>query len=439
MIGLRRDVDGQCQDVRVDLQGVRFGACGMEMAAGQFLTNTYRLEQLQDMQKVFGSFGVSTPAGKVTFVGNGPVEASPAEQRMVAEWANLVAQEAQTGAGAGYGLGWHREGGIAGFCDDVAVDAGGHATLRSCKAGPETAATWKRLTTDELTQFYGWLDRYGAAEAVQKDPATADAMTVSVIFSGRGSEQAPDVETAAMIGFGGQLLQQWAEATPVNHLLTKAEVNIRKGPGEQFDTIERIAAGQQAFVTGVNNSSAWWRVVCPDNSAGNCWVTGDSTYTEPVAPAGSTGEASIDETGLLAAVVRQVYTVDDTFGGNAKFPVVYLLAVDDAETGAIPYSSPARPVDAPEQKNVVAALTDLPAQFKWVGSAGEVKRDRQGVVEGNGAIITVGKPEPQQDGTVHVNASIYVGPMAAGGQTYVLQREGGVWKVTGKTGASWIS
>jgi hypothetical protein len=74
-----------------------------------------------------------------------------------------------------------------------------------------------------------------------------------------------------------------------------------------------------------------------------------------------------------------------------------------------------------------------------VATAGEVKRDKQGIVEGKGAIITLGNIQPQADGTVQVSASIYVAPMAAGGQTYVLQRDGDTWKVTGKVGPSWIS
>lgn len=446
VVGLRRDVDGQCVDVRIDLRGVMFGSCGVEMASASFLTDTFRLEQLQDMQKVFASFGVSTPAGKVTFVGKGPVETTPVEQRMIAEWANLVARETQAGAGAaGYGLGWKREGGIAGFCDELSVDAGGHATLRSCKS--ETVApTWKRLTAEELTRFYGWLDKFGAAEAQAKDPATADALTVSMVFSGRGNEKAAETDTSAMMEFAAEALRQWAEATPVRYIETSGEVNIRKGPNDQYDVTGKIAGGQQALVTGVNPSSNWWRVVCPDNTVGNCWVFGDPALVKPIAPAGSTGltqggegQAVIDEAGILAAVVRQVYTVDDTFGGNGKFPVVYLLAVEDNEAGAIPYSSPARALAAPTQQGVVAALTGLPVQFKWVDSAGEVKRNSRGDVEGNAAIITVGQVRPQADGTVQVTASIYVGPLAAGGQTYILERQGDAWQVTGKTGASWIS
>ncbi len=305
---------------------------------------------------------------------------------------------------------------------------------------------WTRLTSDELTQFYGWMDQLGAVQAEQKDPAAADQMTVRASFAGRGTGKATTADQDAMLQFGAALLQQWANATPVRYLSLLTDATMRSGPGEQFDALEKLAAGQQALVTGVSQDSKWWRVVCADNTVGNCWVTGDPAVSQPIAPAGSTGlqpgaegQAALDETQVLAAVVRQIYTKDDTFGGNSKLPLVYLLSVDDADGNAIPYSSPARALPAPVQQGVVAALSDLPTQLKWVASAGEVKRDKNNVVEGNGAIITLGKVQPQPDGTVRVTSSIYLGPMAAGGQTYILENQDGKWQVTGTIGAQWIS
>ncbi len=439
VIGLQSD-EGGCFNAHIDLNGVTFGACGEEMASGQFPGDANRVEQLTDMQRIYSSFGASTPAGKVTFVGKGPIEATPVEQRMIAEWANLVAQEVKTGPGvAGYGLAWHREGGIAGFCDDLTVELSGHATLRSCKDATDTAPSWRRLTSEELTTFYGWIDQLGQLEFEQTDAAVADAMTVRGLLAGRGTGEGSEADKAALVQFVSDLLAQWAEATPVQSIDTLAEVNLRQGPNEEFEVIEKIAAGQQALVTGVNRGSTWWRVICPDGTVGHCWVSADATLTRPVTPAGSTGEAPVDETGILAAVVRQVYTVDDTYGGQGNFATVYLLAVDDTETGAIPYSSTARSVPAPVQQGVVAALTDLPSQFKWIATAGEAPRGENNVVEGNGAIVTVGNVRSQPDGTVQVASSIYVGMLAAGGQTYVLERQDGVWKITGTTGTIWIS
>lgn len=439
IVGLRSDMDG-CFEARIDLRGAMFGACGEEMASGQFLANASRLEQLADMQRIYSSFSASTPAGKVTFTGKGPIEPTPIEQRMIAEWANLVAQEIKAGfGGEEYGLAWHREGGIAGFCDDLNVDIGGHAVLRSCRVGPETAPGWRRLTSDELTAFYGWIDQVDQLAFEQTDDAVADAMTIRGSLTGRGARAASEADEAGVLQFVSDLLAQWAEAAPVQIVNTLEMVNIRQGPGEQFEVIETIAAGQQARVTGVNRDSTWWRVICPDDTFGHCWISADGTLTRPVAPAGSTGEAPIDETGILTAVIRQIYTVDDTFGGEGDFTTVYLLAVDDAETGAIPYSSKARSIPAPVQQGILAALTDLPTQFRWIASAGEAPRDEDNVVQGNGAIITLGNIHVQDDGSVRLAASIYVGMLAAGGQTYVLERQDGSWKITGTTGMSWIS
>lgn len=439
IVGLRTVTDG-CFEVRIDLNGIAFGGCGEEMASAPFTAGANRLEQLADMQRTYNSFGASTPAGKVTFAGKGRIEPTPVEQRMIAEWANLVAQEVQAGSGeARHGLVWHREGGIAGFCDELTVEVGGHAVLQSCKDAPETAPGWWRLTSSELTAFYGWIDQMGQLSFEQKDAAVADAMTIRGLLAGRGASAGTAADKAAVLQFVSDLLAQWAEATPVQIVDTVEMVNLRQGPGEQFEVMETIAAGQQVLVTGVNRDSTWWRVICPDDTVGNCWISADATLTRPIAPAGSTGEAPIDETGILTAVIRQVYTVDDTFGGQGNFTTVYLLAVDDAETGAIPYNSKARSVPAPVQQGILAALTDLSSQFKWIASAGEAPRDEENIVQGNGAIITIGNIHVQDDGTVHIAASIYVGMLAAGGQTYVLERHDGAWKITGTTGMSWIS
>ena len=208
------------------LQGVSFGACGGELVATGFVTDTYRAEQLADMQRLYASFGASTPAGKVTFVGNGPVQATPVEQRMIAEWANLVALETRSGTRdrtVRHGVAPRRaESRVS--ATTSAVDSGGHATLSSCKpstASAAGAASWQRLTSDELTQFYGWLDQLGAVQAEQKDPATADQMTVRVTFAGRAEGQATDADKNAMLQFGanpaaavGRILPRPAMSAP---------------------------------------------------------------------------------------------------------------------------------------------------------------------------------------------------------------------------------
>lgn len=70
--------------------------------------------------------------------------------------------------------------------------------------------------------------------------------------------------------------------TAVQYVRAKQDINIRKGPGTQYDIVGGVYAGQTAKVTGVTSADAtWWRVICPDGSVGECWVSADSALTEP--------------------------------------------------------------------------------------------------------------------------------------------------------------
>lgn len=85
--------------------------------------------------------------------------------------------------------------------------------------------------------------------------------------------------------------------TDVQYVRAKQDINIRKGPGTQYDIVGGVYAGQTAKVTGVTNADAtWWRVICPDGSVGECWVSADPALTEPAdAPnAGPTPTASTE-------------------------------------------------------------------------------------------------------------------------------------------------
>jgi ABC-2 type transport system permease protein len=145
---------------------------------------------------------------------------------------------------------------------------------------------------------------------------------------------------------------------------------------------------------------------------------------------------------IYAAVVRQLYTVDHTFGHNPpNFPVVYLVRTTDDSVG-----DPEAPQLAPQvlpdstQIKIVTALDSLPAKLVWVDDADEVPRDDQThAVAGGGAIITLGNIHLQIDGSVLVSAKLFFAPLGATGKTYVLEQLDGEWQVTGDTGVQWMS
>jgi len=147
-------------------------------------------------------------------------------------------------------------------------------------------------------------------------------------------------------------------------------------------------------------------------------------------------EPDIDEVQVYATVIRQVYTIDHTFGQPPNFPNIYLLKTNTLKNGAS-----AQEGDAPTSAADVAiieALSDLPALFTWVTSLDDVPQDSYDTVV-NGAVIRVGPIHPVDDGSLQVTASIYFASLGAGGQTYVLEQENGVWTITGTTGQRWMS
>jgi hypothetical protein len=99
-------------------------------------------------------------------------------------------------------LTWHREGGIAGFCDDLLVYASGDAQAGTCKGGTAKPLAQARLQPEDRAKLEEWANRLASFEYVQTDPAKADAMTIRVIFTGRGKAAATDADK--------QEIQAWA-------------------------------------------------------------------------------------------------------------------------------------------------------------------------------------------------------------------------------------
>ncbi len=99
---------------------------------------------------------------------------------------------------------YHREGGIAGFCDDVKVYLTGYALVGDC-TGSNTAV---QLTASQLQQVYGWYDNTGPIEYSYTDPAVADAMTITLSMPGKGSEPAGEATIQAILEFCAELLAQ---------------------------------------------------------------------------------------------------------------------------------------------------------------------------------------------------------------------------------------
>jgi hypothetical protein len=205
-----------CQTAYIGEQLITAGACSGPLLPGRFVSGE-RQARLADLAAKFMSFEADTPAGKIQFSGQGQIIATLNQQRMIAEWARLAAQEAIAGrSGASWGLifTWDREGGIAGFCDHLEVYAYGEAYASTCTPAEDATYEPVLLNDSQLRQIYTWLDNYKDFEFEHTDPATADAMTIRIFFSGTGDMEAGEVETMAIQELAAELFSQ--ATTPQN-------------------------------------------------------------------------------------------------------------------------------------------------------------------------------------------------------------------------------
>jgi len=108
------------------------------------------------------------------------------------------------------GFVWQRVGGIAGFCDVVAVSEVGPATVASCASDPPETLGETALSAAQAEQVAEWVARLASFEHEQADPATADAMTITIDFTGRGDAQPTDADIAAMEGLAMEVLREVA-------------------------------------------------------------------------------------------------------------------------------------------------------------------------------------------------------------------------------------
>ncbi len=59
------------------------------------------------------------------------------------------------------------------------------------------------------------------------------------------------------------------------------DLNVRNGPGVQYDRVGFLLEGDEVPITGVHQESGWWLIECPENIVGGqCWVSGGEQYTK---------------------------------------------------------------------------------------------------------------------------------------------------------------
>jgi hypothetical protein len=149
-----------------------------------------------------------------------------------------------------------------------------------------------------------------------------------------------------------------------------------------------------------------------------------------------------DETAIYSSVIRQLVTVDDTFGGNLNPETLYVIKNTDDSAGnpVEGQQSDAHMITETMQIEISSMLNDLPIEIVWVDRFEDAEFEENGFeVKRGGAIITLGNIYPKEEGSVQVAGSIYIANLAAGGKTYILEKSSGSWEITGHVGPVWMS
>jgi hypothetical protein len=147
------------------------------------------------------------------------------------------------------------------------------------------------------------------------------------------------------------------------------------------------------------------------------------------------------EAQIYAAAIRQIYTVDHSFGEAPGWPLVYVVsATDDSVMVGAP-TAPSQTLSLELQEAITAELVDQPFELTWVASTSEapIDPDNGQIAEGEGIIITLGNIHGQDDGSAQLPFFMTCGGLCGIGKTYILNQVDGAWQVTGSTGPEIMS
>lgn len=201
-----RQVEEVCTQAEIGVQQVAFGQCGGAMMTVPLVQEMNRPQELAGFVQTYASFQADTPAGEITFTGQGATSPAPSEQRMIAEWAHQVALEAQAGrSGASWGLALavHEEGDEPPLCRDITVYVTGVAYATSCLNGQATTVGSLQLDAGQLEQVYSWVDTLRSFDVVLGEDPIHD-----LIFSGSGAGKASAADQQAMLALAGEIYAQ---------------------------------------------------------------------------------------------------------------------------------------------------------------------------------------------------------------------------------------
>jgi hypothetical protein len=194
-----------CQSIELGASAVAFGYCGGAQMQSPY-ADALRIKQLNQWVSTYRSFSGVTPAGQITFTGQGNQDASPAVQRAMAQWAMIIDMEAVGGHAndpLNILLSWRGSNTSVGFCNEVNIYGTGEVFGVDCNSGAELGPLL--MTSQQIDQLYQWVDQFNGVSIDSGDAASADSIVEHLDFAGQGQWQPTDLQKQALLKYAQQV------------------------------------------------------------------------------------------------------------------------------------------------------------------------------------------------------------------------------------------
>ncbi|MCS6846168.1 MAG: hypothetical protein RMN52_00465 [Anaerolineae bacterium] len=199
-----------CAMAEIGTQALAFGDCFGQMMTGRFVNQANRALLDQHVAR-FATFRANTPSGQIVFTGKGDQQPTPADQRAIAELAQLMYFEARSGrAGASWAtaiaLRQETTPDRTPIC--VSVEMTGRVYVSKCEANAPLTPLF--LNPSGLDQLYRWVDEL----ALYEQRVTDKEVVTQITFGGRGEREATEDDKRAIRTFTEGLIGEAREQQP---------------------------------------------------------------------------------------------------------------------------------------------------------------------------------------------------------------------------------
>ena len=128
--------------------------------------------------------------------------------------------------------------------------------------GKDSSAKWLQIIYPENSSTTGWV----TVEFVQL--SESDMARIPVVEYLPPAQNTPSVGGETSTPPGPTL----TPSPPARTANVSKQINVRKGPGQNFDTLGLINAGTQVTITGRNQNNVWVQILFDGGADGKGWV-----------------------------------------------------------------------------------------------------------------------------------------------------------------------